>query len=66
MAGALATTDAEGSDGSEAGVATALAGAVIDKEGVASGGCLEQAASINSDEKARRSGAHFMGKLAKS
>jgi hypothetical protein len=36
VAGALATTDAEGSDGSEAGVAKALAGAVLDKGGALS------------------------------
>ena len=56
MAGALATTDAEGSDGSEAGVAK-LAGAVVGEGGTASCGCLEQAASVKSsadDKRAKR------------
>ena len=41
--GALATTDADGSDGSEAGVATGLAGAVVEKAGAASGARFEHA-----------------------
>jgi hypothetical protein len=55
VAGALATTDAEGSDGSEAGVAK-LAGAVAVEGGAASCDCLEQAASVksNADDKTNR------------
>ena len=62
--GAFATTDAEGSDGSEAGVATALADAVV--EGAASCGCLEQAASANNDAIDRSKGTDFMADLSKS
>lgn len=65
MAGALATTDAEGSDGSEAGVAK-LAGAVAVGGGVASWGCLEHAASVKSNADAKRNGADFMSWLSKS
>lgn len=64
--GALVTTDAEGSDGSEAGVATALAGALVEKLGAASGGCLEQAPSAKDNANTRRNGADFMGELSKS
>jgi hypothetical protein len=64
VGGALATTDAEGSDGSEAGIATALAGDVIETEGAASCGCLEQAASANNNAKDRRNGADFMSGLS--
>ena len=63
--GAFATTDAEGSDGSEAGVATALADAVVE-EGAASCGCLEQAASANNDAIGRSKRTDFMADLSKS
>jgi len=36
VGGALAATDAEGSDGSEAGVAKALAGAALERGGATS------------------------------
>jgi len=65
VAGALATTDAEGSDGSEAGVAK-LAGAVVGEGGTASCGCLEQAASVNSNADDKTNGADFMSWLSKS
>ena len=65
MAGALATTDAEGSDGSEAGVAK-LAGAVVGEGGTASCGCLEQAASVNSNADDKTNGADFMSWPSKS
>jgi len=63
--GAFTTTDAEGSDGSEAGVATALADAVVE-EGAASCGCLEQAASANNDAIGRSKRTDFMADLSKS
>ncbi len=65
MGGALTTTDAEGSDGSEAGVAKALVGDVVEKVGAGSCGCLEQAASKD-NANARRKGEDFMGALSKS
>jgi hypothetical protein len=63
--GALATTDAEGSEGSEAGVAKALAGAVLDKGGALSCDCLEQAANPNNIANDKRNGADFIGRLSK-
>ena len=65
VAGALATTDAEGSDGSEAGVAK-LAGAVVVEGGAASCGCFEQAASVKSNADEKTKGADFMEWLSKS
>ena len=65
MAGALATTDAEGSDGSEAGVAK-LAGAVAGEAGAASCCCLEHAASVKSNADDKTNGADFMSWLSKS
>ncbi|HEX2541455.1 MAG TPA: hypothetical protein VHM00_10275 [Caldimonas sp.] len=59
MDGALATTDADGSDGSEAGAAT-LAGAVVVEGRAASSGCLEQAASVRSNADDKTKGADFM------
>ncbi len=66
MAGALATTDAEGSDGSEAGVAKPLAGAVVVEGGAESCGCLEQAARVKSIADDKTNGADFMSLLSKS
>ena len=66
MPGALATTDAEGSDGSEAGVAKALAGAMLERGGAPSCGCLEQASSVNNNANDKSNGANFMGGLSKS
>ena len=64
MAGALATTDAEGNDGSEAGVAK-LAGAVAVEAGAASCCCLEHAASVKSNADDKTNGADFMSWLSK-
>jgi hypothetical protein len=61
VVGALATTDAEGSEGSEAGDAKALGGAVVDKGGARSCGCFEQAANPNNNANDKRNGADFMG-----
>jgi hypothetical protein len=60
VGGASATTEAEGSEGSEAGIATALAGAVTDTEGAPSCGCLEQAACADKKASDSRNGADFM------
>jgi hypothetical protein len=49
VAGALATTDADGSDESEAGAAKPLDGTVEVEGGAASWGCLEQAATVKSN-----------------
>ena len=65
VAGALATTDAEGSDGSEAGVAK-VPGVVVVEAGAASCGCLEQAASVKSNADDKTNGADFMSWLSKS
>jgi hypothetical protein len=65
VSGALATTDAEGSEGSEAGVAKLLAGGVVVEEGAASCGCLEQAASVKSNADDTTNGADFMSWLSK-
>jgi len=59
VAGALATTDAEGNDGSEAGVAK-LAGAVAGEAGAASCCCLEHAASVKSNADDKTNGADFI------
>ena len=66
MGGAFTAIDAEGSDGSEAGVAKALAAALLERGGAASCGCLEHAPSVNNDAKNSRNGADFMGWLSKS
>ena len=58
--GALATTDAEGSEGSDAGIARALADAGVD-DGAVSCGCLEQAASANNAATERRERPVFIG-----
>ncbi len=60
MGGALATTDAEGSDGSEAGVVTAAAGAGLEEIGAPSCGCLEQATGKD-NANIRSNGEDFMG-----
>ena len=65
MAGALATTDAEGNDGSEAGVAK-LAGAVAGEAAAASCCCLEHAASVKSNADDKTNAADFMRRLSKS
>ena len=64
MPGALATTDAEGSDGSEAGVGRP-AGVRVVEGGTASCGCLEQAASVKSSADDKRSEADFICRLSK-
>jgi hypothetical protein len=58
--GAFTTTDAEGSEGSDAGVAEVLAGAGVD-DGAASCGCFEQAASASNDAIDSREGPVFIG-----
>jgi hypothetical protein len=58
--GALATTDAEGSEGSEAGDAKPLAGAAAAEGAAASWGVFEQAASVRSNADDKTSGANFM------
>ena len=58
--GAFTTTDAEGSEGSDAGVAKALTGAGVE-DGAASCGCLEQAASANNNAIDGREGPVFIG-----
>jgi len=64
--GAFTTTDAEGSEGSDAGVAKALAGAGLEEK-AASCGCLEQAASANNNPIDRRNGPVFIrGGLSRS
>ena len=64
MAGALATTDAEGSDGSEAGVERP-AGVGVVEGGTASCGCLAQAASVESSADDKRNEADFICWLSK-
>lgn len=66
MGGAFKATDAAGSDGSDAGVAKALAAAWLERGGAASCGCLEQAPSVANNAKDSRNGADFMGRLSKS
>jgi len=58
--GAFTATDAEGSEGSDAGVAKALAGAGVE-DGAASCACLEQAVSANNNAIDRREGPEFIG-----
>ena len=63
--GAFTATDAEGSEGSDAGVAKALAGGGFE-DATGSCGCLEQAASVNSNADDKTNGADFMSWLSKS
>ena len=63
--GALATTDADGSDGSEAGVATALAGAVVENSGAASGVRFEQAENARASRQAEMPKADFIERISK-
>jgi len=60
VAGALATTDAAGSDGSEAGVAKPLAGTGVVEGETASCDCLEQAVSVRSNADDKTNGADIM------
>ena len=57
--GAFTATDAEGSEGSDAGVAKALAGGGFENATGACG-CLEQAASANNNAIDRRKGLVFI------